>query len=288
MSSDTEVLSEILREAAQRLIAAGIADGMADARILVCAATGLSREDLLREPHRRVSRAHLDLFGEMVRRRTGREPVSRILGHREFRSLEFSVGPDTLDPRPDSETVVDAVLDHAKRFDDAVRVLDLGTGTGCLLLAVLNELPQAEGVGVDIADGAVEMATRNAAALGLSDRVKFLQSDWTESVNGKFELVISNPPYIERDEIPRLMPEVSRHDPIRALDGGADGLDAYRAIADRLGHVLSPGGVAIFEIGSAQQDTVTDIFAGLGFERIDVRRDLAGHVRALAFNGPGA
>lgn len=286
MTDGSCILSELLREAAIRLKAADVANGMADARILICAATGLSREELLREPHRKILQAQTAGFHEMIRRRCAREPVSRILGYREFRSLEFALGPDTLDPRADSEAVVETALEYGKRFDEPVRVLDLGTGTGCLLLSILNELPGAEGIGGDIADGATELAAGNAAALGLESRAVFVPTVWTDGVDGTFDIVVSNPPYIEGAEIAELMPEVSCYDPVRALDGGVDGLDAYREIATRLDRVLSPDGVAVFEIGSTQRDSVAAIFAGAGFELVEVRADLSGHPRVLVFRRP--
>lgn len=283
MTGGNPILSDLLRDAATRLKEAGVPDGMTDARLLARATLGLSREDLLREPHLEISASQAAAFLDSIRRRCGREPVSRILGRREFRSLEFRLGTDTLDPRPDSETIVDAAIDYAKRVDGTVNILDLGTGTGCLLLAVLNELPTARGVGVDVAAGAVEIAARNAEALGLSGRAAFILSDWTDGLDGTFDIVISNPPYIETDKIPSLMPEVVRHDPARALDGGDTGLDAYREIAMRLGTVLAPGGIAVLEIGSTQQDSVTQIFAAAGYRPLEIRYDLGGHARGLVF-----
>ena len=285
MTAAPATLAIVLRDAAEKLRTAGVDDAMLDARILAANALGLSREAMLREPHRELAAADLHKFDAMISRRCGREPVARILGRREFRSLSFRLAPDTLEPRPDSETVVEAAVDYGERLPEAVslRVLDIGTGTGCLLLAVLNELPGSTGVGTDIALGAVETATRNAADLGLSDRAVFICTDWTDDVVGVFDLVVSNPPYIEAAEIETLAPEVSDHDPLRALDGGADGLDAYRMIAGRLGQVLSPAGVAVCEIGSTQRDAVAAIFAAQGFSLVETRDDFGGHPRALVF-----
>tara|TARA_R110000868_G_scaffold55460_5_gene172521 strand:+ start:22443 stop:23354 length:912 start_codon:yes stop_codon:yes gene_type:complete len=277
------ILSARLRAAASELRSAGVADAMADARILAAAALGLSREDMLREPHREMDAAGLAAFDGMIDRRCRREPVARILGSREFRSLDFRLGADTLDPRADSETLVDAALAWGKRFSGPLRVLDVGTGTGCLLLAVLHELPGATGTGTDIAAGAVEIAVRNAGLLNLAGRATFVRADWTDGVAGRFDLVLSNPPYIETAAIAGLAPEVAVHDPVRALDGGPDGLDAYRALARRLGNCLSPEGVAIMEIGPTQCDAVTGIFEAHGFPRLEIRQDFGGRPRCLVF-----
>lgn len=278
-------LSSLLRDAAENLRTAGVVDAMADARILAANALGLSREDMLREPHRDLDPAGQKVFEKMIARRCDREPVARILGQREFRSLSFRLASDTLEPRPDSETIVEAAVEYGSRLPAAgpLRVLDIGTGTGCLLLAVLTELPGSTGVGTDIAGGAVETANRNAGDLGLSDRAVLIRTDWTDDVTGTFDLVVSNPPYIETAEIETLAPEVSGHDPLAALDGGADGLDAYRAIAGRLAQFLSPAGVAVFEIGSMQRDAVAAIFAAQGVLLVETRDDFGGHPRALVF-----
>lgn len=284
----TAALSDILRAAADELRRADVADALSDARILASAAFGLSREDILREPHREIGPGSRSAFDEMIRRRCDREPVGRILGRREFRSLEFGLGPDTLEPRPDSETIVAAAVDYGKRIPGPVRVLDVGTGTGCLLLAVLNELPGSRGVGVDIAEGAIRIARRNAEDLGFSERAEFVRANWTDGVDGVFDVVVSNPPYIETAEIATLAPEVSRHDPARALDGGADGLDAYRALSDRLGGYLAAGGVIVLETGSTQHDAVARIFTENGFRLLESLADFGGRPRGLVFaSNPG-
>lgn len=283
MTADPAVLSGILRLAAEDLRAAGVPDAMVDARILAAAAFGLSREDMLLEPHRPVDAAARTRFGAMIERRCAREPVARILGSREFRSLDFGLGPETLEPRPDSEALVEAAVAFGRAFPGIARVLDLGTGTGCLLLSVLNELPGATGVGSDIAAGAVETASRNAENLGLADRVRFVCTDWTDGIAGPFDLVLSNPPYITSAGIAALAPEVAAYDPSAALDGGADGLDAYRALVSRVAEILSPSGVVVLEIGAGQQADVTSIFGAGGFAPVDTRSDLGGHARALSF-----
>lgn len=283
MTADPLVLSGALRLAAEDLRAAGVPEAMVDARILAAAAFALSREEMLLEPHRPVEADAQARFRAMIERRCAREPVARILGSREFRSLDFGLGPDTLEPRPDSETIVEAAVTFGQTFPGDIRVLDLGTGTGCLLLSVLSELPGATGVGSDIAAGAIEVASRNAENLGLSDRVRFVCTDWTDGLDGSFDLILSNPPYIATAEIAVLAPEVAAYDPSTALDGGADGLDAYRALAPRALEVLSPSGVVVLEIGAGQQDDVISIFGAVGFGLVDIRSDLGGHARALSF-----
>lgn len=260
---------------------------MSDARILVLAAAGLRREDLLRDPDAPLAPSALERFRTMVARRAAREPVSRILGRREFRSLEFRLGPDTLDPRPDSETAVEHAIALFEGRPPPARILDLGTGTGCLLLACLDAWPRATGIGVDIAPGAARIAAANAAALGLGGRASFAVADWGAGLRERFDLVVSNPPYIPTGDIAALAPEVSEHDPLAALDGGPDGLDAYRAIARGLGDLLAPGGVAVVEIGEGQEDDVRAVFEAEEWRHSGGRNDLSGRPRSLAFGaGP--
>ena len=282
MTPELLTLSGVLRLAAEDLRTAGVPDAMVDARILAAAAFDLSREDMLLEPHRPVDADVQARFWLMIGRRSAREPVARILGSREFRSLDFGLGPETLEPRPDSEAIVELAVAYGRAFPGALRVLDLGTGTGCLLLSVLNDLPDARGVGSDIAAGAIEVASRNAESLGLTERARFVCTDWTDGIEGPFDMVLSNPPYITTDEIAGLAPEVAAYDPSAALDGGTDGLGAYRALAPRVVPMLSPSGVVVLEIGAGQQDDVTSIFKMSGFRPVDTRNDLGGHVRALS------
>lgn len=283
MNDGRRNLSDTLRVAAADLRAAGVPDAMIDARILASAALRMSREDMLREPEREIDPGGLARLDAMVRRRAGREPVARILGEREFRSLSFRLGPATLDPRPDSETVVEAAIAYADIFPGPVRLLDIGTGTGCLLLSALDALPDASGVGTDIAAGAIEIARQNSKLLGLSDCAEFLHTAWTEGVTGTFDIILSNPPYIPAADIAGLAPEVTGFDPLEALDGGPDGLDAFRALSVRIGECLSTPGIAVFEIGAGQSDHVAGIFATAGFHLLEIRTDLGGHPRSLAF-----
>lgn len=249
-----------------------------EARLVVAAALGLDPGELLGWPEREIDDVTHARAAEFIRRRAAGEPLSRLRGMREFWSLNFALSPETLDPRPETETLVAAALDAVPDRAAPLRLLDLGTGTGCLLLALLSELPSAWGLGVDRAFGAALTARANAAALGLSRRAAFLVGDWADAIDGIFDLIVSNPPYIPSGEIATLAPEV-RHDPRRALDGGADGLEAYRALAPQLARLL--GGTAAVEVGAGQARGVVDIMRDAGLDVCGIRPDLAGIDRCL-------
>lgn len=284
MTSSAVDLVNVLRAASLELTNAGVEGAIVDSRILASAAFGLSREEILREPNAPLKMSDVNSFSEMIKRRCAREPVSRILGVREFRGLSFKVVPSTLDPRPDSETIVEAVLGIARGMSDRLRVLDVGTGTGCLLLSVLKALPKARGVGTEIDPDAAACAARNTEALGLSDRAEIVCSRWVEGIAGPFDIIFSNPPYIPTSEIRRLAPEVAFYEPVGAIDGGADGLDAYRILAELLLNLLSPSGKVVFEIGAQQGNSVSAIFCAAGFSVVGRHKDLAGRERALIFS----
>jgi len=245
-----------------------------DAELLAAHLIGVDRGDLLLR--------HLDddidarSFGLLVERRMADEPVAYILGHREFWSLDFRVTPDTLIPRPDSETLVEAALAAA---GPAPRVLDLGTGSGCLLLSVLHERPGGWGLGVDRSSGAVKVAAYNAERLGLEDRAAFIVGDWAGAIGGRFDLILANPPYVGTAE--RLDREVAGYEPGSALFAGVDGLDDYRRIIPGLRAILTPGGSAHLEIGHAQADFVSEIAVAEGFASV-LHRDLAGRPRCVS------
>lgn len=261
--------------------AANIPSADLDARLLMSAATQVDDIALIADPDQLVDAQKLDVLQGYVRRRLSGEPVSRILGHREFWGLSFLLNDATLDPRPDSETLVEAVLDHVTGRGAAVSILDLGTGTGCLLLALLSELPQAQGLGIDCSPEAVTAARHNAHRLGLADRAAFRVGNWGEGVDGPFDLVVSNPPYIPSGDIPGLSQEVRAHDPMAALDGGDDGLAAYREIARETQRLLGSDGAAFWELGIGQADDVSGIAEGVGLEVCGLHPDLAGVPRAL-------
>ena len=263
------------------------ADYALDARLLLGMALGGAEAVL---PHETVTLdgPALARLGELVRRRAGGEPVSRIRGWREFYSLRFGITPDVLDPRPDSEILVAAALEWLSARPEAPRVLDLGTGSGCLLLSVLHNCPEAAGTGVDSSAAAVECARRNAAALGLSERVKFRCADWGRGIDGAYDAVLANPPYIPGPDLAGLAPEVRCHDPAGALAGGADGLDAYRTLLPAVATRLDAGGRAFVEIGKGQEGAVEALAGDSGLVRDGLLADLAGTPRCLVFRHSGA
>ncbi len=268
------------RAAVAALAAAGVADARREARLILAHAAG--RDDAVvfaRDVD--LDAAGLARFRAAVARRAAREPLSRILGRREFWSLPFGLGPATLDPRPDTETLVAEALARVGDRGRRLRILDLGTGSGCIALALLSELPMATAIGVDRSADACRVATANAVALGLGRRFHAVCGDWAAAIDAVFDLVVSNPPYIASAEVPQLEPEVACHDPAAALDGGPDGLDAYRRIVPALGRLLAPGGVAGLEVGAGQADAVADLLAAEGFAGVARARDLAGHERCL-------
>ena len=228
---------DMLRAATAFLDQAGKADAAIDARRLVAYALGIDRETLLREPEFKPDAVALTRLAAFLARRAAHEPVARIVGEREFYGLSLAVGPATLDPRPDTETVVTIALHLAQRMDRGgdgpLRILDLGTGSGAIVLALLSELPDAVAVATDISPAALEIAHANADRHGLADRIRFHELHWLDQVDGRFDLIVANPPYISTAEIADLAAEVARWDPRAALDGGPDGLDAYRAILGR-------------------------------------------------------
>ncbi|MGH6736764.1 MAG: peptide chain release factor N(5)-glutamine methyltransferase [Methyloceanibacter sp.] len=271
--------------AARQLREAGIETPELDARLLVCHAAGLTHEGLIardRETPTPEVAARLEAY---VARRLQGEPVSRIRGAREFYGRDFLIDRHTLDPRPDTETLIEAALEVVARRGwrtRRIKLLDLGTGTGCILLTLLAELPQANGVGTDMSDGALAVAADNARRLGLEGRARFIAADWLDGVAGSFDLILSNPPYIPSGEIAGLAPEVSAFDPRGALDGGPDGLAAYRRIATRAQELLSPDGVLIVEIGANQAEAVTQLLHAAGLQTSDgAAHDLAGRPRCV-------
>jgi release factor glutamine methyltransferase len=267
--------------ARDRLRAAGLDSPVLDARLLVEAASGASRTDILTDPYRVLSYEQLARLDETVKRRMKREPISHILGRQGFWNIMLKVTRDVLTPRPDTELIVSTAL---KAFEEAARfsVLDLGVGSGAILLAILTERPGAAGLGVDASEEALAVARENAAGLGLQGRAALLRGDWTRGLpDDSFDLVVSNPPYIRSADIDTLEPEVRDHEPRRALDGGPDGLDAYRLLAPEILRVLKPGGLFVIETGHDQGAEVLSLFEAAGAEGTEVHKDFGGRDRAV-------
>lgn len=277
-------IREARRRLAERLRAAGVETAALDARLLTEGALGgpAVQIDLLAP----LDDAAAAILGGYAERRLSGEPVWRILGEREFWGLPFRLSPATLEPRPDSETLIEAAIETLReRRGEALSILDLGTGTGCLLIATLSEFPQARGLGIDLSQEACETAAANAALNGVADRAAFRQGNWTQGIAQRFDLILSNPPYIPGNEIAGLSPGVRDHDPLLALDGGADGLDPYRNFALSLPASLAPAGVIILEIGAGQEADVATLMQQQGLRYRGARSDLGGHLRALIFAG---
>jgi len=274
-------LSDIVSRVAKRLWQVGIENEDYEARVLVAYALGLPSATLYLEAPEHLSfRQGMDIE-HYVERRCKREPLSKIVGEKEFWSLPFKVSKATLDPRPDSETLIEAVLEYFPDHTANLSFLDIGTGSGCLLLAALQEYAHSTGVGVDVSSEALKIAQYNADALGMTARTTFLEGSWTDAVQGMFDIILSNPPYIATAEIATLAPEVKEFDPLLALDGGEDGLEAYRQLMPLLAAVLQPQGYVFLEIGYTQQAAVEAFVAEAGLQVVACRQDLAGHPRCV-------
>ena len=271
---------ELIAEARRGLEAAGIDTAALDARLLLQHAAGLAHEEIVADPGREIGDGEAKRFRQWVARRMAREPVARILGEREFHGRGFEVTPAVLDPRPDTETLVDAAL--ALRPAPR-RLLDLGTGSGAIVVTLLVEWPEATGIATDLSAAALAVAARNAQRHGVNGRVDFIHGNWFEDIAGRFDLIVSNPPYIPLGEIAGLAADVRDFDPPQALDGGPDGLEAYRHIATGAGSHLESHGAVLVEIGAGQGEAVEAIFRAAGLICRDRALDLGGHLRCLGF-----
>lgn len=274
-------LAEMLEHAGRRLQEAGIDQPMREARLLLGAALGVDGAALMAKGGRTLSASEEEKTGAWLARRAAREPLARLRGRREFWNAAFRLNEAVLEPRPDSETLIEAALEECADRSACLRILDAGTGSGCLLLSLLQEYPEARGVGTDKSPRALEAARENARELFLDSRAEFVCANWTGQVAGPFNLIVGNPPYVASGDLERLQPEVRLYDPILALDGGRDGLAAYRALAPVLPGLLAEGGRVILESGAGQARAVAEILAGAGFGRIKTRLDLGGVERAV-------
>ncbi len=270
---------EAVSAAARRLAAAGVEDAAGDARRLMRWAGGFDGAALAARLGDPLPADEAARFEAGVARRAARAPLSHVVGFREFWGRRFRVTPDVLDPRPETEALIAWALEGGPRG----RVLDLGVGSGCILLTLLAEWPSATGVGIDASPSALAVAGENAAALGVADRAALRRGDWLEGVSEPFDLVVANPPYLSAADMDALSPEV-RAEPAMALAAGADGLDAYRRILSGLARVLSPNGVALVELGAGQAPAVADIALGAGLMFGGTRRDFDERERIAAFS----
>lgn len=279
-------VSELLQEARARFAGADLDDPATEARILVGGLLHLSATGLVTHGFEPVSEDDVVMIRAAIDRRLNHEPVYRILGEREFYGLSLRLSAATLEPRPDTEILVDTMLPHVRRLESQIghiHILDIGTGTGAICLALLHECPKAMGVGSDISSEALETARGNAERNGLAARFRTAHGSWFEAIHERFHVIVSNPPYIASSVISTLAPEVKDFDPPTALDGGLDGLDAYRAIAKDAARFLYQNGMIGVEIGYDQRETVTSVFEGAGFSLVEAVRDYGQNDRVLVF-----
>ena len=281
---------EAVFELARQFSAAGIDTARLDARILTTHVMGITVEKLFTYPETELDDDECSRLADVAGRRVAREPLARITGEKEFWSLTFRVSEDTLVPRPDSECLIEAISGHCKKRPGPLRILDLGTGTGCLLISLLDELPDASGIGIDISDGALQTAKLNAQNLGVSGRADFSQNNWCEGLEGSFaeafDIIVSNPPYIPDGEICSLAPEVSRYEPLRALSGGSDGLAIYRRLVVETLPLVKAGGLLVLEVGATQADVAVQLGEAAGYRLLAVHPDLAGIARCVMLEKP--
>jgi release factor glutamine methyltransferase len=279
-------LDRLMADARTRLRAAELDTPDLDARLLVEWATGKTRLDLISAPEQLVDSAVIEKLSDALGRREKGEPAHRIMGVREFFGLPFRLSAATLEPRPDTEVLVELVIPALEALavqKNTLELLDMGTGTGAIIISLLHRFERAHGIGLDMAEGALAMARINAVANGVCDRFAALKSDWFENVSGRFHLIVSNPPYIPHEDIAGLSREVREHDPLDALDGGSDGLNFYRALAQKAADHLYKQGMVAVEIGAGQFQDVEVLFESAGFSLAGHASDLGGHRRAMLF-----
>lgn len=268
-------------DAKKSLLESGCSSAFLDAELLMAHVLGKNREFIIGRPEYELSEKESAEYNELLNRRKNREPVAKIIGKKEFWGREFFVNSATLDPRPDSECLIEAVFEIFPDKNQPLKIIDFGTGTGCLLLTVLAEYPNSQAIGVDIDRNTLDIAIKNAEKLGLAKRSKFILNDWAKGIEGKFDLIISNPPYIKNSDIKNLEPEVSIHEPYTALAGGWDGLDCYRTIAPSVNNLLEKDAYLIFEFGMGQEEAVKTIFEKCGIRFVSFKRDMAGIIRCI-------
>ncbi|OLL56068.1 peptide chain release factor N(5)-glutamine methyltransferase [Bartonella henselae] len=279
-------LNNVIRQTQEKLRSQGVSEANLDAKILVEWITDTNISDRILQPDLCLSFEQILQLEKAIQRRIAGEPVYRIIGKREFYGISFSLSQETLEPRSDTETLVDLVLPPLKKYgekSEKITLLDMGTGSGAIAIAILKQIPQSYAVAVDISESALKTATKNAKSAKVINRFTPLLSDWFDSVTGQFDLIISNPPYIPETDITKLAKEVHLHDPLRALIGGKDGLDFYRKLSDKAANYLKEKGSLAVEIGYSQEKEVCDLFEKNGFKCLEMRKDLNGIPRALLF-----
>lgn len=279
----SNTIAAALAEAGGRLRAVGADSPELDARVLLRQVTGHEDAWLIANPDAEIDRTALEGYAELLERRERREPVSQIVGEREFWSRTFRVTADVLTPRPDTETLIETVLSRIEDRAAPLRILDLGTGSGCIALTLLAECPNATALGVDASPAALEVAAFNADALGVSERVEWRETDWCEGIEGPFDVIVSNPPYIAGYELQHLDPEVREFEPNMALDGGADGMAAYRRIIPSLKRLGTEDSVIAFELGLGQARGVAALGRVAGLRIAEIDQDIARRARVITF-----
>ncbi|WP_375644643.1 peptide chain release factor N(5)-glutamine methyltransferase [Bartonella sp. MR100HLJHH] len=276
----------VIQRMQEKLRTKGIAEADLDAKILVEWITGINAAERISKPDMHLSSEHIIQIEQALQRRIAGEPVYRIIGAREFYGISFALSQETLEPRPDTETLIDLVLPFLqKQVENSrrTRFLDMGTGSGAIAITLLKQIPQSYAVAVDISEDALKTAKKNAKNAEVAHRFTPLLSDWFDAVADRFDFIVSNPPYIPAQDIEKLAKEVRLHDPLRALIGGEDGLDFYRKLAHEAAHYLKENGYVAVEIGYSQENEVCNLFEKNGFQCLEVRKDLSGIPRALLF-----
>jgi release factor glutamine methyltransferase len=276
-----KTIKTLLSESKKSLKDSGIPSYSLDADLIMAHVLKTSKEEVFCHPERILYPNQDAEFKRLIAERYARKPMAHILGVREFWERSFKVTQDTLDPRPDSESLIEQVLQLYKNLPKPKRIIDFGTGTGCLLLTLLSEFDESQGVGVDISETAIAVAQENAEKLGLAKRTSFVVSNWGKKIKGEYDLIISNPPYIKKSDIDGLEPEVSTYEPKQALDGGDGGLDCYIILASDIFPLLAEGGFAVLEHGIGQEADVKRILENNGFKFVANKPDLSGINRCV-------